>query len=112
MFDQVEGKEHAAGGVDLPSAHLLAHDLADPWLTVGAPFEQQRAAPLRPDLPVDELALKTRILGTVEAALADNVLAWDLGPDGAYVRRYPKEGESERSLQQVMMAQALERAAS
>ncbi len=54
-------------------------------------------------VPVRRSELKRRLLAILEAALADNRLAWDLSPDGSYRQRLPVAREGERGLQQVLM---------
>jgi polyphosphate kinase len=52
--------------------------------------------------PVIKAELET-ILRTYEA---DNYSAWDMQPDGRYVRRRPAEGEAPRGAQQVFIERA------
>ena len=56
--------------------------------------------------PVETPALKDRLIRLLEAALEDNRLAFDLQPDGSYIRRFPAEGEEERDLHRRLMDEA------
>lgn len=58
-------------------------------------------------VPVEDPALRQRLVSILEAALSDNRSAWDLQPDGRYVQRRPTSGEDVRSLQEMLMTQAL-----
>jgi len=53
--------------------------------------------------PVDDPALKAEVEEILTVAENDNFSAWDLQPDGAYVRRRPAEGEKPRPSQQVFL---------
>ncbi|HYN80717.1 MAG TPA: polyphosphate kinase 1 [Gemmatimonadaceae bacterium] len=44
--------------------------------------------------PVDDSDLRARLCALLKLCLADNTLAWDLAPDGAYTQRHP-EGDRE-----------------
>jgi polyphosphate kinase len=48
--------------------------------------------------PVDDPALRDDLLDTLERSLADETNAWELGPDGIWVRRQP-QGPEPRSVQ-------------
>ena len=58
--------------------------------------------------PVTDVALQRRLIATLEAALSDNRLAWDLCSDGRYVQRRPASGEAVRNYHDSLMAWALE----
>jgi polyphosphate kinase len=58
-------------------------------------------------VPIEAAELRDRLTGILEVALADNVLAWELRPDGRWLRRAPAPGEEPRSLQDTLMAEAL-----
>jgi len=57
-------------------------------------------------VPVRNRDLRDRLIGVLEAALADNRGAWDMDSDGAYRQRRPAEGEPDRSLQTTLMREA------
>jgi polyphosphate kinase len=59
-------------------------------------------------VPVEDPALRFRLQEILELALADNLLAFELAPDGAWIRKVPGPGEEERSLHQVLMERARE----
>lgn len=51
--------------------------------------------------PVWDPALQEELRAILDVYDADNTTAWDLRPDGTYVRRTPSEGDPERSSQDV-----------
>jgi polyphosphate kinase len=51
--------------------------------------------------PVGDAALQGELRGILDVYDADNASAWDLRPDGSYVRRAPAEGEPGRAAQDV-----------
>lgn len=59
--------------------------------------------------PIEEPALQLRLIETLDAALLDNRLAWDLDADGHYTLRYPKADEEERDFHRLMMKDAVKR---
>jgi polyphosphate kinase len=61
-------------------------------------------------VPVTDPALRDRLVHVLQVALADNRLAWELGPDGTYVQRTPGPDEPEVDFQATMMAEALNHA--
>jgi polyphosphate kinase len=56
---------------------------------------------------IQDHALKARLGHILDLALADNRLAWELMPDGAYRLCEPAEGEPVRSYQDTLMQEAL-----
>ncbi len=60
--------------------------------------------------PIEDPELQERVTQVLWDALADNRLAWDLGPGGQYIQRRPGPGEPERNFHEDLMAQALARA--
>jgi polyphosphate kinase len=52
--------------------------------------------------PVDDPVLRDDLLDTLERSLADETNAWELGPDGIWVRREP-QGPEPRSVQRELM---------
>jgi polyphosphate kinase len=59
--------------------------------------------------PVEDVALRARIAGVLDALLADTRFAWELGPDGSWSRVAPAPGEQPVSAQERLMEQALKR---
>jgi polyphosphate kinase len=53
--------------------------------------------------PVCDPAIKAELENILRTYDEDNCLAWDMQPDGEYVRRHPAEGEARRSAQQVLI---------
>lgn len=60
-------------------------------------------------VPIEEPALKDRLLNILDEALNDNRLAWNLDSDGYYTQRCPKEEEKERNFHKILMKQAVKR---
>jgi len=61
-------------------------------------------------VPVEEPRLQEELKTILDLQLADNVKAWDMRPDGNYVRRRPRKSEEPRNSQELLMQRALERA--
>jgi hypothetical protein len=61
--------------------------------------------------PVWDPDLRAELATILDAMLADNVDAWTLGPDGAWTRRHPQDGEAPFSGQAALMERARRRAA-
>jgi polyphosphate kinase len=59
--------------------------------------------------PVEDLRLQEELKAILDIQLADNMKAWDLRSDGGYVQRKPREGEPERSSQDILMQRAQDR---
>lgn len=59
--------------------------------------------------PIEEPALRQRLIQVLEDALGDNRLAWDLDAEGNYVLRQPGEAR-ERDFHNILMKDALKRA--
>jgi polyphosphate kinase len=57
---------------------------------------------------IDDTALKKRLYDTLQLALNDNRLAWELRADGRYLLRYPPENGAVINFQDVLMTQARE----
>jgi polyphosphate kinase len=57
--------------------------------------------------PIEDPALKARIINVLRIELADNVKARDLSPDGTYHRRVP--GDDEPAVRSQLMLQHLAR---
>ncbi len=58
--------------------------------------------------PVEDAALQRRLIETLEAALEDNRLAWDLRADGQYAQRNPAAGEEVRNYHDTLIMRALD----
>ncbi|MFI5180646.1 MAG: polyphosphate kinase 1 [Thermoanaerobaculia bacterium] len=56
--------------------------------------------------PVADPALKADLTAILDVYENDNDTAWDLQPDGSWIRRQPRDGEPLRSSQEVFMALA------
>jgi polyphosphate kinase len=84
----------------------------DPVTLIGSADWRHRNLAERVELvvPVEAPPLKARLIKVLDLALADNVLAWDLHPDGHYERRCPDEDEEPRALHRLLTARAVERA--
>ncbi|MEA2563159.1 MAG: polyphosphate kinase [Acidobacteriota bacterium] len=61
-------------------------------------------------VPVEEPRLQEELDAVLDLELGDNVKAWEMRPDGSYVRRRPGKGEEPRSSQDLLMQRAAERA--
>jgi polyphosphate kinase len=59
--------------------------------------------------PIEDPALKQRLMDLLEAALGDNQLAWDLNADGTYTLRYAQPDEEPRNFHKFLMKQAKRR---
>lgn len=59
--------------------------------------------------PVDDADLQARLQEILDILLADNVQAWELGPDGTWQRRQPAEGERPLATHRVLRELALRR---
>jgi polyphosphate kinase len=59
--------------------------------------------------PVDDADLQARLQEILDILLADNVQAWELGPDGTWQRRRPAEGERPLATHRVLRELALRR---
>ena len=57
--------------------------------------------------PVEDPALIDQLKDLLNIFLSDNRQAWEMQPDGDYVRRHPAEGEPERSAHQILMRRAV-----
>jgi polyphosphate kinase len=92
----------------------LFHAGGDPEVFIGSADWRGRNLNERVELlvPVQDPALRARLVEVLHWALADNRLAWELGPDGRYLQRRPAPGEPEVSYQTVLMRDALARARS
>jgi polyphosphate kinase len=80
----------------------------DPVVLVGSADLRRRNLEDRIEamVRVRDPQLRDRLVETLDWALADNVLAWDLRPDGTYSRRRPLNGEAPRLYQSRLMERA------
>jgi polyphosphate kinase len=62
-------------------------------------------------VPIEDPRLQEELKAILDLQLGDNVNAWDMQPDGHYVKRSPAPGEEPRSSQDLLMQRALERVA-
>jgi polyphosphate kinase len=60
--------------------------------------------------PIEDPRLQEELKAILDLQLADNCKAWDMRPDGSYVKRHPAPGEEPRNSQEQLMQRALERA--
>ena len=60
-------------------------------------------------VPIEDPRLQEEIKAILDLQLADNVKAWDMRPDGSYVKRQPARGDEPRSSQDLLMQRAAER---
>jgi polyphosphate kinase len=61
--------------------------------------------------PVSDPVVKAELESILTVYEQDNCSAWDMQPDGEYLRRQPAEGEARRDAQQVFIEQCAEREA-
>jgi polyphosphate kinase len=96
----------------LEHSRIFAFQRGDEWTAyIGSADLMPRNLDTRVELlvPVLDTALRREVLDVVDRCLADDVDAWELGPDGAWTRRRP-DGEP-RSAQRELMARHAARAA-
>jgi polyphosphate kinase len=89
----------------LEHSRIFAFQRDEEWTVyIGSPDLMPRNLDTRVELvaPVEDPALRDDLLDTLERCFADNVNAWDLGPDGTWTRRSPGDGEP-RSVQAELM---------
>jgi len=56
--------------------------------------------------PVKDPAVKAELEAILQVYEEDNCSAWDMQPDGSYLRRQPRAGEARRAAQEVFIARA------
>jgi polyphosphate kinase len=56
-------------------------------------------------VPVKSDTIRQSLLGVLNTLLNDNCQAWDLHPDGCYVRKSPAPGEPRRNAQVMLIEQ-------
>ena len=116
------GLEHYSENINLISiiGRFLEHDRmfyfgngGDPDIFIGSADWRNRNLSDRVEaiVPISEKKLKKRLEKMLKAALRDNRLAWQMQSDGSYFQRKPESGAPERNFHEIMMNQALKRAA-
>jgi polyphosphate kinase len=88
------------------------HNGGDPEIFIGSADWRQRNLAERVEalVPIRRPELRSRLIEILDLALRDNVLAWDLRPDGTYLQRRPGPGEAEINSHEILMRDALRRA--
>lgn len=88
------------------------HNNGEPNIFIGSADWRNRNLKERVELitPIEEPALKDQLIKSLEWALNDNRLAWDLQSDGRYLLRAPHPDEKERSFHDILMKQTKKRA--
>lgn len=86
------------------------HNDDQPQLFIGSADWRGRNLNDRVELitPIEEPALKRRLIQILEYALSDNCLAWNLDAEGNYVQRVPPSPAEERNFHEILMQRALE----
>ena len=81
------------------------HNGGEPVVLIGSADWRARNLNRRVELiaPVEEAALKQRLIDLLAMAMDDNRLAWEMDADGRYRLRVPANGEEERNLHQRLM---------
>jgi len=81
----------------------------DPEAFLGSPDWRERNLGSRVEAvaPVFDPELRARIRHILEIQLADNCLAFELGPEGAWIQHRPAAGEPERNCHEILMREAL-----
>lgn len=79
----------------------------DPEFFIGSADWMQRNLDRRMEtvMPVADPTLKQELEQTLQVYLNDNCSAWDMQPDGRYVKRQPGEDEERRAAQEVFIQQ-------
>ena len=57
-------------------------------------------------VPITDPQVRAELEHILEVYETDNFSAWDMQPDGKYLRRRPAEGEAPRSAQEIFIRQA------
>jgi polyphosphate kinase len=86
------------------------HNNGQPDIYIGSADWRSRNLDDRVELvaPIHDPVLQGELIRILHQALDDNCEAWDLDADGRYNLRYPGEGETAHSYQQMRMRQAME----
>lgn len=88
------------------------HNNDQPLVYIGSADWRNRNLQDRVELitPIEEPALRERLIQILEDAMSDNRLAWDLDAEGYYRLRQAADGETERNFHELLMKQARKRA--
>jgi polyphosphate kinase len=88
------------------------HNNEQPLVFIGSADWRNRNLKRRVELiaPIEEPALKDRLIRILENALSDNRLAWELESTGAYRLCYPDEDNTERNFHEMLMKESRKRA--
>jgi polyphosphate kinase len=88
------------------------HNNEQPQVYIGSADWRGRNLKDRVELvaPIEQPALRERLIAVLDDALKDNRLAWDLDGEGNYRLRSQADGEPERNFQERLMKQAHKRA--
>jgi polyphosphate kinase len=88
------------------------HNNEQPLVFIGSADWRNRNLKERVELiaPIEEPALRDRLIRILEDGLSDNRLAWELEATGEYRLRHPDENEAERNFQEMLMKESRKRA--
>jgi polyphosphate kinase len=88
------------------------HNNDQPLVYIGSADWRNRNLEDRVELitPIEEPALRERLIQILEDAMSDNRLAWDLDAEGYYRLRQAADGVTERNFHELLMKQARKRA--
>ncbi|MBN1540815.1 polyphosphate kinase 1 [candidate division KSB1 bacterium] len=88
------------------------HNNGEPMVLMGSADWRRRNLTDRVEaiVPIHDRKLCNRLIKTMEYALKDNRLAWDLDSDGTYRQRHPAEGEAERTFHTFLMQKSIKQA--
>lgn len=88
------------------------HNNEQPLVYIGSADWRNRNLQDRVELitPIEEPALRERLIQILEDAMSDNRLAWDLDAGGYYRLRQAADDETERNFHELLMKQARKRA--
>jgi len=77
----------------------------EPTVWIGSADLMPRNLDTRVELvaPVEDPALRSDVLDTLDRCLVDDTNAWDLRPDGSWVRRVPSESEPHSVQRELML---------
>jgi polyphosphate kinase len=84
------------------------HNNGEPEVFIGSADWRRRNLTDRVEAiaPITEKKLKNRLVKTLETALKDNRLAWDLHSDGRYVQRVPDSDSAVYNFHEILMKRA------
>ncbi|NJO50682.1 MAG: polyphosphate kinase 1 [Leptolyngbyaceae cyanobacterium RM2_2_4] len=86
------------------------HNNGEPEVFIGSADWMPRNLDRRVEAitPVEDSDIAKELKELLDIFLSDNRQAWELQPDGQYVRCYPNEDEPERNAQDILMKRALQ----